>query len=60
MIIVKHDDTPFIKRKDLFSYFFEDIPFDTNIIVYTEDELNMMLKKGNLFIKNVFYDAKEL
>ena len=60
MIIVKHDDTPFMARKDLFSGYFEDIPFDTNIIVYTKDELNSMFNNGNLFIKSVLSEAREL
>ena len=34
--------------------------FDVNILVYTEDELNNMLKKGNLFIKSILFEAREL
>ena len=49
-----------MERRDLFSYFFEDIPFDINIFVYTEGELNNMLKKGNLFIKSILFEAREL
>jgi len=60
LIVVKHEDTPFMERRDLFSYFFEDIPFDINILVYTEGELNNMLNKGNLFIKSILFEAREL
>ena len=60
LIIVKHSDTPFMERRDLFSDFFKDIPFDFNILVYTKDELNNMLDKGNLFIKGVLSEAREL
>ena len=60
LIVVEHDDTPFMERRDLFSDFFKDIPFDINILVYTEDELNNMLNKGNLFIKGVLSEAREL
>ena len=60
LIVVKYEDTPFMERRDLFSYFFEDIPFDINILVYTESELNNMLKKGNLFIKSILFEAREL
>ena len=60
LIVVKHDDTPFMERRDLFSDFFKDIPFDINILVYTEVELQNMLEKGNLFINNILSEAKEL
>ena len=60
LIIVEDDDTHFLKRKDLFSIFFEDIPFDVNIAVYTTEELGRMLKEGNLFIKSVLSEAREL
>lgn len=60
IIVVDHDEKPFLERRDLFSNFFKDIPFDVNILVYTEDEINQMLKKENLFIKSVISEAMEL
>jgi len=60
LIVVKHDDTPFLERKDRFAHFFDAIPFDVNLLVYTEDELNLMIKKGNLFIKSILLEAGEL
>ena len=60
LIVVENDDTPFMERRDLFYDFFLDIPFDINILVYTEAELNNMLKRGNLFIKSILSEAKEL
>lgn len=60
MIVVEQDDTPFLERRDLFSDFFLDIPFDVNLLVYTENELHNMLKKGSLFIKGILSEAREL
>jgi len=60
LVIVNQSDTPFLQRRDSFTDFFTDIPFDVNILVYTEDEINQMLKKGNLFIKGVISEAMEL
>jgi len=60
LIVVDHYEKPFLERRDLFFNFFKDIPFDINILVYTEDEINQMLKKGNLFIKSVISEAMEL
>jgi hypothetical protein len=40
--------------------YFTDVPFDLNIIVYTEAEIEKMLGEGNGFIKNVLKEAGEL
>jgi len=60
VIIVKQIEEPFIKRSDAFMRFFTDVPFDLNIIVYTEAEIEKMLGEGNGFIKNVLKEAGEL
>jgi predicted nucleotidyltransferase len=60
LIEVKHTDVPFMERRDLFADFFENIPFDINMLVYTEDELNSMIEKGNLFVKEVLSESLEL
>jgi len=60
LIVVGHDEKPFLERRDLFYDFFKNIPFDVNMLVYTEAELDNMLNKGNLFIKNVLSESTEL
>ena len=60
LILVDEDDTPFIERRDLFTDFFKEIPFDINILVYTEGEISNMLKKGNLFIRGILSEAREM
>ena len=60
LIIVKHTDIPFLERRDLFLDFFKDIPFDLNILVYSEKETKKMLKEGNLFIENIMKESINL
>jgi predicted nucleotidyltransferase len=60
VIIVKQIDAPFIKRGDAFLKVFSKVPFDLNIMVYTEAEIEKMLGEGNCFIKNVLKEAWEL
>ena len=60
VIIVKQIDEPFIKRGDAFMKFFTHVPFDLNIMVYTEAEIEKMLGAENLFIQTVLTEAQEL
>ncbi len=60
LIIVRQTDIPFLERRDTFLDFLKDIPFDLNILVYTEAELKKMLDEGNLFIRQVMKEAREL
>jgi predicted nucleotidyltransferase len=60
LVVVAHDNHDFLERRDQFINYFKDIPFDVNIIVYTENEINKMLEKGNLFLKNILAEAREL
>ena len=60
LIIVRQTDIPFLERRDMFLDFFKDIPFDLNILVYTEAELKKMLGEGNPFIQRVMKETREL
>ena len=50
----------FLERRDQFIDYFESIPLDVNLIVYTESEIQKMIKDQNLFILNVMNEAREL
>ncbi|MBI5970646.1 MAG: nucleotidyltransferase domain-containing protein [Deltaproteobacteria bacterium] len=60
LIILKETGVPFLRRKDAFSDFFKQIPFDLNMLVYTEKEIGDMLKDGNPFIGDIMEEATEL
>lgn len=60
LIIVKHTDMPFLQRGDSFLDPFKDVPFDVNILVYTEDEIKMMQKREYPFIRQITNEALEL
>ena len=38
---------PFLRRADRFLDAFSDLPLDVNLLVYTREEMNRMLAKGN-------------
>lgn len=48
-IIVEKTDKRFIERMDNFIDYFIEVPFDTNLIVYTSQEINQMVKGRNSF-----------
>lgn len=48
-IIVDKTDKKFIERSDDYIDYFTEIPFDTNLIVYTSEEIDQMIKSGNSF-----------
>jgi len=50
----------FLERRDQFIDYFESIPLDINLIVYTEEEIKKMIKKNNFFIKSIMSEAREL
>lgn len=60
LIIVKTTTIPFLKRSLKFLDFFKGLPFDINILVYTQNELTSMLKANNRFAKEIFPSAFEL
>lgn len=50
----------FLERRDHFIDYFEAIPLDVNLIVYTEGEIQKMIQNHNLFIRRVMAEAREL
>ncbi|MBW2370151.1 MAG: nucleotidyltransferase domain-containing protein [Deltaproteobacteria bacterium] len=60
MIIGKKMNAPFLERRDLFIDFFKEIPFDINLMVYTQEEVSRMKAAGNLFVHHVMETAREL
>lgn len=52
-LIVNDTDKRFIERQDEFIGYFKDIGFDTNIIVYTQKEIERMRREENKFIKEI-------
>jgi predicted nucleotidyltransferase len=60
VIVVKQINEPFLQRSDSFLDLFTEIPFDINLMVYTEEEIDKMFADGNSFIKNILAEAMEL
>lgn len=60
LIIVKNSTKNFIERGDEFAPYFKGIPFDVNLLVYTEEEIKKMLREGNGFIKGVLENSREI
>lgn len=46
-IIVDKTDKRFIERPDDYIDYFIDIPFDTNLVVYSREEIDRMVMSGN-------------
>jgi len=59
LVEVEQSDKPFLERRDEFVDYFE-VPFDVNILVYTSEELDRLTAQNNLFLDNVFKQAKTL
>ncbi len=59
LIIVSSSDTPIVLRSVKYRKYF-DIEIPVDIIVYTENELNIMLKQGNKFIKEILKESIQL
>jgi len=60
LIVVDRSDDNFLERKDRYAVCFDEIPFDVNLLIYTQDEIKKMLANGNLFIKDVLTSSREL
>ncbi len=60
LIIVEETEAPFLQRRDIFIRFFQNIPFDVNILVYTEMEIKKMQKEGNDFINGIMNESIDL
>jgi predicted nucleotidyltransferase len=52
-IIVNKTGKRFVERTDDFIDYFMEIPLDTNLIVYTVEEIDRMTKSGDRFIKEI-------
>lgn len=48
-IIVDKTDKRFIERSDDYVDYFTEFPFDTNLVVYSAEEIDRMIKNGNSF-----------
>lgn len=48
-IILKDTEKNFLERQDEFIDYFRGIPFDVNLLIYTEEEFNRMLQNLNNF-----------
>jgi predicted nucleotidyltransferase len=60
IILVKKTNIPFLERRDQFYKFFKGIPFDVNILIYSEAEIEKMKKNRNLFITDIMKEAVDL
>jgi len=60
LIEVKDSPVPFLERRDAFVDYFTGLPFDLNILVYTEREMEKMLEEKNAFIMAATEGAVEL
>lgn len=60
LIVSAGIDVPFLKRANIFIDYFKDIPFDVNLLVYTEDEVMKMYERKDLFIRQILDTATEL
>ncbi len=49
-IVVDSSDRDFVERSDDFLGYFADLPFDVNIVVYTSQEVERMIRDRNRFI----------
>ncbi len=58
LILVKSAEGSFLGRADKFLEFFDGIPFDVNIVVYTLDEFERL--KETPFLRGVLREAIEL
>ena len=60
VIIIEKMEVSYLQRRDIFIQFFQKIPFDVNILVYTEMEIKKMRKDRNPFIYNIMKESIDL
>lgn len=60
LIVCEYSDKPFLLRSDQFIDSFRSLPFDVNILVYTQEELQRMQKERNPFLLQVYQEARSL
>ena len=59
-VIVNRSSLPFLQRSDPYLPFFQDIPLDVNLLVYTQEEITRMMNEGNELIKEILHTGIEL
>ncbi|MFH8039025.1 MAG: nucleotidyltransferase domain-containing protein [Candidatus Aenigmatarchaeota archaeon] len=52
-IILKYTNKKFLERQDEFIEYFKPLPFDVNLVVYTEDEFTRMSHDRNSLISEI-------
>lgn len=57
LIVIRQCDVPFLARRDIFEPFFEGIPFDVNVLVYTDGEIERLMSRNNAFIREVLENS---
>jgi predicted nucleotidyltransferase len=60
IITVGETEIPFLFRPERFAEFFQAIPLDVNILVYTDGEIAKMIENGNEFIIAAMKEARKL
>ncbi|MGC8778485.1 MAG: nucleotidyltransferase domain-containing protein [Candidatus Caldatribacteriaceae bacterium] len=60
LIVCSHSGLPFPMRAEKFDSFFRNLPFDVNLLVYTEEELHRMQEAKNPFILAVLTEMQKL
>ncbi len=59
-VVVTHTEEPFLQRRDKYVRFFEKLPFDLNLLIYTRSELEKMKGEKNHFIEEILSYAISL
>lgn len=60
LLIIENTDVPFLFRRDKYIEFYVSIPFDINMLVYTQKEIDKLIKENNEFISEVLTDSVDL
>jgi predicted nucleotidyltransferase len=60
LIIIEDTDVPFLFRRDKYIGFYMSIPFDMNILVYTQREIDNLTIDKNKFISEALTNSVEL
>ena len=50
LVVLKKDSRPWLERQDEYILAFADAPVPVDVLVYTKEELDAALKKGNSFL----------
>ena len=52
-IIVRKSNKKFLERQDEFIEYFDDVEIDVNLIIYTKEEFEKLIKERNSFVKEI-------